>query len=112
MGLCALRLKNYSLAHESFLKALELDKRDVDIIYNLAYTQMCMGNYEKAKENFNIILNSYPDDSDSLFNLGYIEGLAKNYEKAREFISKAISEAPEKIGYKRFYLDILEPLFE
>ncbi len=112
LGLCALKLKSFSQAKDAFNQALQLNKRDVDTIYNLGYVEMCLNNYEKAKEHFNLILQTYPEESDVLFNLGYIFGMEKNYEKAKTYIEKAIEISPEKTGYKKFYIEILDPLFE
>ena len=112
LGLCLLRTRSFSQAREAFLEAFKYNPRDVDTIYNLGYTEMCLQNYPKAKEYYNMILKAFPDDADVLFNLGYIEGEEKNFKAAQEYISQALNITPDKAGFKRYYVDVLDALFE
>ena len=95
-GISFERAGQWSNAESDFLKALELEPNQPDVLNYLAYSWLTMNkNVEKARSYLEIAVSARPEEPHILDSAGYGEYLVGNYEKAVEYLEKAVELVPD-----------------
>lgn len=97
------RLNDLVKAKTSFLKAIELDKENLDAHLNLAFILVEEKSFIKAQIHIEKVINKKPGNSGILNSIGEIYRISKNFEKALPFYLDAI-ESDLKNHYPYFGL--------
>ena len=91
LGLLSLQSGKYSLAHELFATAIELDSQNPVIYSNQATTYWLEGDQEKAITLFQKALEIEPEYAEAHANLGKIFKAQERLQEAREHLRKGIN---------------------
>lgn len=83
------KLKKDSLAEKSYKKAIELDGRQSDFLYNLGYLYLQNKRYDEALELFWQVLDIEKDDPNVYFNIGFLLAKKQEHQKAIQFFLKS-----------------------
>ncbi|MFH1124397.1 MAG: tetratricopeptide repeat protein [Pseudomonadota bacterium] len=95
-------------AIEMYLKAVEMDKKDVNLYYNLSSLYEKAGDKEKADQFLSSAVKLRPDDTES--RLALAEGLFKkgNLQGAENDLSEVLRKKPDSIKALLLMINVLE----
>jgi Flp pilus assembly protein TadD len=94
-GINYLEQGNFSLARLHLLKALTLDRDNVEIYGHLGELFLKMEKKEKALTAFAAVLKSRPDNVPALLGIGKLNRLKGDFSAAEEYLMRAQAVAPE-----------------
>lgn len=98
-GNCKFALQDYIGAKEDYTKALELNKELIDVIYNLALTNVYLGEFEEAITDFDKITKMFPSDANVYLQKGIAYMELKNYKDAFNNFGNSILLNPNSNAY-------------
>jgi tetratricopeptide (TPR) repeat protein len=101
--------RDYSLARESFQKALEISPRDPVLNFNLAEAEFNLGNYKKASELYKTVFPDLKDNELIPFRLYVCERIGGESEKAEKLYQKF---EPRFQSPSWFYIRIFDAIKE
>lgn len=94
--------KEFKKAQEEYFKALKLEPRDTNTLYNLANSFFLEGDFIQAERYYKEVLTLNPHQTDALFNLGYVYEERKDLAQALVFYEKVLElEGPNVDTYLR-----------
>ncbi|MBF0523160.1 MAG: tetratricopeptide repeat protein [Candidatus Omnitrophica bacterium] len=90
--------KQYDSALESFQKALNIDPKSTDALFNMGGVYSKKGEYDKAVENFQKLVLLKPDDGGAYYALAVADYFSYKYDEAIKNYDKsqALNFEPEK----------------
>ena len=91
LGTANFLLKDFQIAIKYYLKGINLEPNNEEIIRNLGKCYLSLKNYKEAREYFNKSLNIQKENPDSLFNLGLIEILTEEPLQGIDFLKQALN---------------------
>ena len=94
--------KDYNQAKETFIKGLELDKNNFELIFGLALVYKNLKEFDFAVENYNKALSLNPNSSQVYFNLANLYVQNNELEKGLEYLEKAFELNPNDDEIKYF----------
>lgn len=95
-GICYERGGDWEKAERDFLRALELEPEQPDVLNYLAYSWLMMNkNIAKAREYLTIAVSARPDDAHIVDSMGWAHYLSGNFTKAVEYLERAVELTPE-----------------
>jgi tetratricopeptide (TPR) repeat protein len=92
----------------AYLKALELDKKDVNLYYNLATLYERTGNKEKADQFLMQAVSLRPDDLENRFDLAQTLLQKGNLREAESLIDEVIDKEPKSTKALLLLVNILD----
>lgn len=98
-GLCLAGLENYSDAKENFLKAYKIDKKDKDVLNNLANISFLLKEFSDGVEYSNKLIEAGLADSITYFHLALAWDEQGNETNAVRNYNKAIELDPTEATY-------------
>ena len=94
-GICYERAGKWELAEKDFLKALELEPDQPEVLNYLGYSWLIMGkNMEKAKKMIETAITARPDDAHIIDSMGWALYSLGEYAGAIEYLEQAIEIKP------------------
>lgn len=90
-----LQLGNFKKALHLYTKALNIDPKSFEAIFNRAVTYSIMGKYKKAINDYSKCIYYYPEYVQAYNNRGYIFTTIDEKQKALKDFDKAIKEKPD-----------------
>jgi tetratricopeptide (TPR) repeat protein len=93
-GRAYLELNELAYSAGDFEKAIEYDRQNIDVHFNLAYVKTLMGEYDSALNLYNEVIKLNPLNSNAYVNIGNLKGMMGDSESAIEYFSKAIEVNP------------------
>jgi len=95
-------------AIEMYLKAIELDKKDVNLYYNLSSLYERLGDKQKADHFLSVAVKLKPDDTESRFALA--EGLFKkgSLAEAENYLLEILEKKPDSMKALLLMINLLE----
>jgi len=106
------KLGESRLAREVFLKGMEIDPLDPDLLYLIGETFRVENNFCDAVSNYELALEIDAERDDVYRNLGRINFLMGEFDSAKENFEKAINLNPAESEYRSelasYYLNIGE----
>jgi tetratricopeptide (TPR) repeat protein len=110
----------YCLGHktealEDYDRALELNPRNGQAIYNRADIQIEMGEYESVLSNFSKLIERNPKDAHTYYARGYVSYKQKDFYAANEDYGQAINILMEEASHPletRRQMENLHPLYQ
>lgn len=95
-GISQERAGNWDRAEADFLRALQLEPNQPDVLNYLAYSWLTMNkNVGKAREYLEIAVAARPDDPHIIDSVGWARYLAGDFKSAVEMFEKAIQLMPD-----------------
>ncbi len=89
--------REYGKAAESFQKALELDKNNLDYTRALGQNLLYNERYDEALKQFQAVANADPQDGTAYLRMGQIYRQKRQYDLALESLKKAQALAPDSL---------------
>lgn len=95
-GIAYERAGMWNAAEKDFLKALELEPNQPDVMNYLGYSWLVMGkNLDKAKEYIEVALSARPDDAHIIDSMGWAYYVRGEYEDAVALLERAADLMPQ-----------------
>ena len=101
---CYIKLKNYSMARQTFQESLEKHPRSEKLIFTYAEIEKENNNFQEVIKLYEKGLSINPNNFQALSNLGALYTELKEFPKAIEIYKKATDLAPDISHLKVFYL--------
>ena len=101
---CYIKLKNYSMARQTFQESLEKHPRSEKLIFTYAEIEKENNNFQEVIKLYEKGLSINPNNFQALSNLGALYTELKEFHKAIEIYKKATDLAPDISHLKVFYL--------
>ncbi len=95
-------------AIDAYLKALELDKKDVNLYYNLATLYEKTGNKEKADQFLMQAVNLRPDDLENRFDLAQALLQKGSLQEAEKLVKEILDKEPKSTKALLLLVNILD----
>lgn len=93
-GRAYLELNELALSANDFEKAIDYERQNIEIYFNLAYVKTLMGEYDSALNLYNEVIKLNPLNSNAYVNIGNLKGVMGDSKSAIEYFSKAIEVNP------------------
>ena len=98
-GLCLAGLEDYAKAKENFAKAYKIDKKDKEVLSNLANICFLMGDFHEGIEFSNKLVELGLADADDYFHMALAWDQQGNSANAVRYYNKAIEIKPAEPTY-------------
>lgn len=85
----------FSEAEKAYLKALELDPENLNVMVDLAAVYYYQGKLQESRELLDKVLAKKPDFPQALFNAGLVARDQKDYSSAIAYFKKFIEKYPD-----------------
>lgn len=89
IGYCYQQMQSWEKAYSAFLKAYSLDRRDLNIIFNLGVTAYEQNDLKKSSDWFDLIIKQRPEGADILNNVACYLIKMREYNSAIFCLQKA-----------------------
>jgi len=100
--------KNPQKAKSLLLKAIELDPKNVQVLFQLGLTYAALQESPQAIRAYQKAIEIDPEFPDAYFNLGYLWAMNKDYPKAEEMYSQVVKLAPPYLDEALFNLGLVQ----
>lgn len=107
-GIDCYERQNYEKAIENFKLAIQQEKVQSRVYYNLALTYQCSGDYDRAIATYYKFLELNPKDYDGLYNIAVTYYMIENFTKAAEFFEQCVEIKKDAEAVKALVLTYLD----
>jgi tetratricopeptide (TPR) repeat protein len=91
----------YMVAYQNYMRSLEFDKKNPDILRSLGQTEVELRKYDEAILTFDKLLTILPADTTAIVQLGKLNFYTHQWEKASPYLYKALQL---HIGERNYYM--------
>lgn len=97
-GISYERAGKWELAEADFVRALELNPGQPDILNYLGYSWLTMNkNFDKARQYIELALSARPDDAHIIDSAGWARYLSGDFKTAVQLLEKAVDRMPDDV---------------